>query len=412
MIKSKKEIIHYSWIILLSSFITVLGAHGFGRFAYSLILRDMKIALNLDYFQMGLIATANFIGYLALATIGGALASKYGSRIIIVSSTIAMGISMILTGMANSFIELIIYRFITGLGNGGAYLPAMALPSIWFALKYRGRATGVVTAGIGVGFASTGIIIPMLVSGYGDDGWRYTWIILGVALLVISILDYLVIRDRPEDIGTKPYGAEDEETIATNKVDNGLKWGEVYRSGNIWYVGIVFFMYGLSYIIYITFFSAYLEDIFLWGKTLIGELWFTLGILSIFSGIIWGWISDKLGRKYAICMAYTTLATSYLLFAAAIYPYGLYLSPIIFGIAAWSIPTLAIVTAADYVSPELRSAAAGFVTLFFGIGQVIGPSIGGYIINTTKNFAAAFYISFAISLLGAALALFLKKPRY
>ena len=411
MVKPKRIITHYSWIIVLSCFITVLGAHGFGRFAYSLILTDMKVALNLDYFQMGLIATANSIGYLILATIGGALASKYGSRIIITASTLAMGITMILTGLANSFLELIIYRFITGLGNGGAYLPAMALPSIWFALKYRGRATGIVSAGIGVGFASTGIIIPMLVSIYGDNGWRYTWIILGIILLIISIFDYLVIRDRPEDINTEPYGGGERiENNLTKDPGTGLKWGEVYKSGKIWYVGAVFFMYGLSYIIYITFFSAYLEDVFQWEKSLIGNLWFTLGLLSIFSGIIWGWISDKIGRKYGICMAYTTLATSYLLFATALYPYGLYLSPIVFGLAAWSIPTLAIVAAADYVTQDLKSAAAGFVTLFFGIGQGIGPSIGGYVIDITNNFSTAFYLSFAISMIGALLALFLKKP--
>ena len=121
-------------------------------------------------------------------------------------------------------------------------------------------------------------------------------------------------------------------------------------------------------------------------------------------------MSDMLGRKYGIALAYAVLSLSYLLYALALPPYGLYASAIIFGLAAWSVPTLAVVAAADYVSPELRSAAAGFVTLFFGIGQAVGPAVGGYIRDATGLFANAFYLASLVAFIGAVGALFLKKP--
>lgn len=401
--------LHYAWIIVSMGFLTVLGAHGFGRFAYSLILRDMKVALNLDYFQMGLIATANFIGYLTLATIGGALASKYGSRKVISLSALVMGVTMILTGLSNSFIEVLVWRFITGLGNGGAYLPAMALPSIWFAMKLRGRATGYVSAGIGVGFALAGIIVPPILISYGEAGWRFAWFYLGAVLLAIALIDSLFLRNKPEDVGLKPLGLEEGE-VRSGGGGSSLRWGLVYKSKEIWMVGLVYFMYGFSYIIYVTFFSAYLEEVFMWSKEAAGGLWFIVGLLSILSGIIWGWVSDVLGRKYGMALAYAVLALSYVLYALAIPPYGLYASALIFGIAAWSIPTVAVVAAADYVGPELRSAAAGFVTLFFGIGQAIGPAVGGFAIEATKVFANAFYIASLVAFIGALGSLLLKKP--
>jgi len=374
-----------------------------------LILRDMKVALNLDYFQMGLIATANFIGYLTLATIGGALASKYGSRKVISLSALVMGVTMILTGLSNSFIEVLVWRFITGLGNGGAYLPAMALPSIWFAMKLRGRATGYVSAGIGVGFALAGIIVPPILISYGEAGWRFAWFYLGAVLLVIALIDSLFLRNKPEDVGLKPLGLEEGE-VRSGGGGSSLRWGLVYKSKEIWMVGLVYFMYGFSYIIYVTFFSAYLEEVFMWSKEAAGGLWFIVGLLSILSGIIWGWVSDVLGRKYGMALAYAVLALSYVLYALAIPPYGLYASALIFGIAAWSIPTVAVVAAADYVGPELRSAAAGFVTLFFGIGQAIGPAVGGFAIEATKVFANAFYIASLVAFIGALGSLLLKKP--
>jgi len=403
--------LHYAWVVVFTGFLTVLGAHGFGRFAYSLVLTDMKAALNLDFFQMGLIATTNFIGYLALATIGGALASKYGSRRVIALSAFMMGVSMILTGLSRSFLEVLVWRFITGLGNGGAYLPAMALPSIWFALKLRGRATGCVSAGIGAGFALAGVIVPAVLLSYGEVGWRYAWFYLGAALLAIAFVDFLFIRNRPEDLGLKPLGLEEEEAKAQSAGGgSSLKWGLVYKSKEVWMVGLVYFMYGFSYIIYVTFFSAYLETVFRWSKEAAGGLWSLVGLLSIASGILWGWVSDVLGRKYGMALAYSVLALSFLLYALALPPYGLYASALAFGVTAWSIPTVAVVAAADYVGPELRSAAAGFVTLFFGIGQAIGPALGGFAIEATGVFANAFYVAFLVATAGALGSLLLKRP--
>lgn len=402
--------IHYAWVIVFLGFLSVLGAHGFGRFAYPLILRDMKTSLDLTYTQMGLIATANFVGYLTLATLGGALASKHGSRLVIALSALLMGFSMICIGLSNNFLQVLAFSLITGLGNGGVYLPAVALPSIWFAMKYRGRATGYVTAGIGAGFAVGGIVVPLILRTYLAAGWRYAWYYLGAALLAIGLIDYVLLRNRPEDVGLKPLGAEEAATSSNPSTSSALQWSLVYRSKEIWLVGLVYFMYGFSYIIYITYFAAYLEEAFAWSKELIGLLWFILGMLSISSGATWGYVSDVMGRKYGIALAYLTLSLSYLLYALALPPYGLYASAVIFGLAAWSIPTLAVVAAADYVSPELRSAAAGFVTLFFGIGQAIGPTVGGLIKDLTGFFANAFYLASLVAFIGAVGALFLRRP--
>jgi MFS family permease len=184
----------------------------------------------------------------------------------------------------------------------------------------------------------------------------------------------------------------------------------VYRNRAVWFVGLVYLMYGFSYIIYVTFFAAYLQTLG-WAREAAISLWFTVGILSILSGFIWGWVSDVLGRKYGMAMAFTFLALSYLLFALTPTTLGLYCSAILFGISAWSIPTISVVAASDYVGAELRSAAAGFVTFFFGVGQVIGPAVGGYVIEATQVFSYSFLIATVGSLVGAGGALALRKPK-
>ncbi|RTZ92628.1 MAG: MFS transporter, partial [Deltaproteobacteria bacterium] len=168
----KKGGFHYGWVVIFMGLLTTIAAHGFGRMAYTIILPAMKDGLKFNYTQLGLLGTGNFIGYLSMAIIGGFLAARFGTRIVITLALVLMGVTMMLTGLANSFGFAFAMRFLTGLGNGAAYVPAMALGSAWFAMRKRGFATGIVTAGIGIGTLISGLVVPPILKAFGADGWR------------------------------------------------------------------------------------------------------------------------------------------------------------------------------------------------------------------------------------------------
>ncbi|UCE52941.1 MAG: MFS transporter, partial [Desulfobacterales bacterium] len=87
-----------------------------------------------------------------------------------------------------------------------------------------------------------------------------------------------------------------------------------------------------------------------------------------------------------------------------------YLSAIVFGLTAWSIPTIMAAAAGDFVGPRLAPAGLGFITLFFGIGQALGPALGGYLADVSKTFTLPFLVAGGISLIGMVLSIYLKKP--
>jgi sugar phosphate permease len=237
---------------------------------------------------------------------------------------------------------------------------------------------------------------------------------LGAAVLVISLITHTFIRSRPEEKGLSPIG--DEEEIPPKSQTEGekaksLQWGLIYRVKGMWYLGLVYFMYGFSYIIYMTFFAAYLIKEMGLSQAQAGGLWALVGGLSVFCGVLWGGISDLLGRKYGSALAYLTLAVAYTLFALVKSPTGFYLSAIVFGLTAWSIPTIMAATAGDYVGARLAPAGLGFVTLFFGIGQALGPYVGGRLADVTQSFMVPFLLASGVSLLGTVTSLYLKKPR-
>lgn len=404
--------IHYGWIVMAMGLLTTIGAHGFGRMSYTLILPSMKEGLQFSYTELGLLGTGNFIGYLTLAVIGGFLAARFGTRIVITLALLLMGVTMILTGLAQSFTFAFVMRLLTGFGNGAAYVPAMALGAAWFTMKRRGMATGIVSAGIGVGTLLAGFIVPSILNTYGSEGWRHSWYFLGGAVLVISGIVYVFIRNQPAEKGLFPIGMEGGNTSRPQMRDRKagvLQWGSVYRLRGMWVLGLVYFMYGFSYIIYMTFFAAYLTKELGFTPSQAGGLWALVGGLSIFCGILWGGVSDLLGRKNGAALAYFALALAYAVFAISKIPAGIYTSVFIFGLSAWSIPTIMAAAAGDYVGPTLAPAGLGFITLFFGIGQALGPAFGGYLADATHSFQVPFLVASGVSTLGAFFSLYRKR---
>lgn len=406
--------LHYGWIVIFMGLLTTIAAHGFGRMSYTIILPAMKDGLQFNYTQLGLLGTGNFVGYLTMAIIGGFLAARYGTRIVITLALIMMGITMMLTGLAQSFGFALTMRFLTGLGNGAAYVPAMALGSAWFVITRRGFATGIVSAGIGAGTLISGLLVPPILAAYGPNGWRFSWYILGGTVLLIAGVVFLLIRSRPEEKGLLPIGATPQESAhpaATTAVKvSALQWTSVYTMPSVWYLGVVYFFYGLSYIIYMVFFAAYLVKEMGLSPAWAGGLWAMVGGLSVFCGVIWGGISDRIGRNRGAALAYLVLGLSYLIFALVKNKYGFYLSAVTFGLTAWSIPTIMAAAAGDFVGPRLAPAGLGFITLFFGIGQALGPALGGYIADISQSFTIPFLAASIISFTGMVFSLYLKSP--
>ena len=410
--------IHYGWVVIFMGLLTTIAAHGFGRMSYTIILPAMKDGLDFNYTQLGLLGTGNFIGYLTMAIIGGFLAAHFGTRMIITAALVLMGATMILTGLAQSFGFAFTMRLLTGLGNGAAFVPAMALGSAWFATKKRGFATGIVSGGIGAGTLISGLAVPPILATFGTNGWRFSWYILGGAVLLISAIVFQFVRSNPQEKGLQPVGSNKNQTSqngsAPGQTGPKLRWTDmvkrIIKMGSVWYLGLVYFFFGLSYIIYMVFFAAYLVKEIGLSQEWAGGLWALVGGLSIFCGVIWGKISDLLGRNRGAALAYLVLGLSYIVYALIKVQFGFYLSAVLFGLTAWSIPTIMAAAAGDFVGPRLAPAGLGFVTLFFGIGQALGPALGGFLADASGSFTLPFLIAGVISLVGMVTSFYLKKP--
>ena len=405
-----RKTIHYGWLILVLGVLVVFCSLGLARFGYAPILPSMQKALNLTNTQTGTIATGNLTAYLLFALLGGFFVSHLGGRIVIPSALFLVGISSIMTGFSNGFRSVFIWRTITGIGSGCSNVPIMGIMSAWFAPKRRGLATGIAVTGSSIGLIVTGLLIPRILDAFGAEGWKYAWMILGAIVIFISALTATFLCNHPEKKGLFPIGTENNTSIC-KKMDSKPVVGisSVWRSGTVWYLGIIYFTFGFSYIIFTTFFSKYLQSEAHLTKESASNLWMTVGWISFSCGVIWGWVSDVLGRKYALLLVNILQGTAYMVFALWTEPIGIRLAVVLFGITAWSIPALMASACGDQLGAKLAPAALGFVTLFFGIGQAIGPAIAGKIADVTDSFSQAFIVAGIVAWIGGIGSLFLRK---
>jgi MFS family permease len=403
--------LHYGWVILFMSVVTVLGCLGFARFGYTMIFPDMLRGLGMSDLQANYLATGNLVGYAALAIIGGFLAARYGPRVVISLSMLLVGVAMFLTGLAPNFLMALVWRTLTGVGSGGSNVPVMGLVSAWFGKRRRGLAAGIAAGGSSVGLAITGPLIPRIIGAYGADGWRYSWYYLGAMTVIIAILCFVLLRNRPEEKGLTAIGSDESPSLPPRDRASSLQWGLVYKSGAVWHLALIYIMFGFSYIIYATVFGRYLTDEAGFTIEDAGKLWFWIGVVSFVSGFIWGTVSDVIGRKYGLALVYSLQGLCFVIFGLWKATPGYYLSAFLFALTAWSIPAIMAATCGDYLGPRLAPTALGFVTLFFGIGQFVGPIVAGYIRVIAGSYTWAFVIAGLAALVGAGGALSLRPPK-
>lgn len=399
--------LHYAWIVLAMGMLSVFGSLGLARFGYSIILPSMQDGLDLNNTHAGALATANLIGYLALSVLGGALASRFGPRAVIAGGLAVNALAMLFTGFAHNFGDAMIWRTFTGIGSGAANVPVMGLMAAWFALRRRGLATGIAVAGSSVALITLGVAVPRALAAYGADGWRVCWIGCGALGVLLAIMALVLLRNRPRDLGLQPLGADLSVPPAAAPTAPP-NWAAVYKSGPIWHLGTVYVAFGFSYMIYMTFFVKALIAEGKYDAASAGNLFMTMGWFSLVCGLIWGTVSDRIGRKGAMIIVYLIQTVSFALFALVPTPLGFTISAILFGLTAWSIPAIVAAACGDMLGPRLSPAGVGFVTLFLGIGQALGPMIAGAMADRTGSFLPAVLLASGVALLGALAAAFLK----
>jgi len=393
---------HYGWAIVFSGALTLFACLGMARFAFGLLLPAMHQELGLGYDQMGLISTGNFIGYLVSVALSPSLIRRFRPRAVTVGGLLMICLCMVLLSRADQLFALFLLYGLVGAGSGFANMPTMVLVSHWFRRTRRGQAAGLMIAGNGVAIVLAGLLVPLVNTAYG---WRNSWLLLGLVSLAAALVALLLVRNDPAEVGLEPCGRREE-------IDEGM----IFRSSGtriLLQLGFIYLIFGLTYMVYGTFMVTTLVDDFGYSEAAAGQLWSWVGFFAIFSGILFGTISDRIGRRNGIIVVYGVFTLAYLLagLGGVLGSGALWLSVICYGSVLFAVPTIMAALVAEYLG--LERAASGFsaLTLFFAAGQIAGPGSAGWLAERIGTFVPGYLVCAGLTALAIVLTLRLKGPK-
>lgn len=383
----------YRWVIVLAGLLGLFAALGLGRFSLGMMLPAMAEGVGMSYSQMGVVSTLNFCGYLAAVLVCGRLNRLLGARTLIFFALLLVGFSMVLISRLDSYPAIVLLYCCTGIGTAFANVPIMALISTWFEPEMRGRAAGFCVMGNGLGIVFSGQAAPLL-NGM-NSGWRLSWLVLGSVVLCISVCCLLLIRNSPRTSprpGVPNTAAKQKPQKAASSTGTATRQPQQHKRA-ILHCGLLYFLFGFTYVIYVTFMVTFLVQERGYSEYGAGQLWALAGLLSLGSGPLFGYFSDRFGRKTALMSVFSLQGCAYLLVGFSLPPAAIYVSLVCYALVAWSIPSIMAALVGDYAGAEGAAAAFGFVTFIFGIGQIAGPAMAGGLAERFGSFQPAFLVA-------------------
>ena len=379
--------------------LVVLCAVGLARFAFGMVLPAMARDLALDYTAQGLLGASYFVGYLAIVASMPWLAPRLGPRRLCLTGLGLVGLGLLAMSLWFPYPLLLASYGLVGVGSGAAFVGAMTLPSLWFHPSHRARAAGVVTAGAGVGVLGSGLLVPELLNVGVASPWKLSWLLFAAIALCCAMVGYLTLRDRPQEIGLEPFGHVDGLGNASNQsAKRDLKVGPF-----LLHLGIIYAFFAATLLTYTTFIVTAMVDELSISTADAGLLWAGVGGFSIFSGPLFGAVSDRFGHKTGMASALSSQGIAFALMAFDTGALGLFASIVFFGISAWSMPSIVAAAAGDYLGPEKAASGFAILTLMFAAGQVLGPAGAGVLADLSGGFGLAFGVAAGLNLVGVIL---------
>lgn len=360
---------------------------GICRFAYSLLLPDMRASLGWSYATAGFMNTANAIGYLAGALIASTVIRKAGLFRPVWYATWACVASLAICALTGDVVALSLARFLSGVMGAIAFIAAASLATtIAQAHPARlGVLMGLLYTGPGIGIFVSGLVTPFLLEGFGPGSW---WIAWGALAGLASVMTLALWSARAEPA-----------RVAGTVTEVAMPLGPI----RIYLLGYALF--GAGYIAYMTFMIAFVRDA--GGNALAQSAFWTLIALGAFaSPYVWSRLIGRStgGGGTAIIAAATSIGALIPFFSSGQIP--LVVSAALFGVAFFSVTSSTTAFVRVNYPPQLWPKAIAVMTIAFGIGQIIGPTVTGIITDAMGSLRYALAISAAALALGALITAF------
>jgi len=411
-----------AWTILLCGIVVILD--GFDTQCVGVLVPVIADDLHIAPSSFGPVLAAALFGLMIAAMASGPIADRYGRRWVVIVSVLVFAIFALWTARAQTLRELIVLRFLTGLGLGGAMPNAVALTSEYTPRRLQPIVVGAIFVGMPAGGLLASQVAALLIPIWG---WRSVFVVGGALPLVVAIVlvkllpesvRFLnaqgrnpkevsrIMRRISPDLANVPVGA-----VADDQPRRGVPVKHLFTEGRaagtllLW---VPFFMNLLILYFILSWLPQLLRQLnlpVLAGAQAVAA--FSLG--GIFGTLFQGHVMRALGARAVLLLEFvlcTTLIWALSMIASSVTP--MLVITLVLGVCVQGAQAGLNALAASFYPTAVRATGIGWALGVGRIGSIVGPSLGGVLLSL-KWTPDQIFVAGVIPALCAAVAIVLTR---
>ncbi len=385
--------IYYGWVVVAVMFVTLFISLGF-RFAFGVFYSAILDETGWPRADTAVVVSASMIVYACTAALSGYLFDRLGARVLFPIGALCMGAGLMLCSTTDTLAGLTVsYGIMLGVSYAVlGFIPHMAVVPRWFNRR-RGLASAASLAGVGLGSLGIATLSAELIV---HIGWRQTMWWFGLAAMVVLIpLNLLFHRHSAEHVGLEPDGPSTRSAARTAPVRAVTTIGGAVRTRVFWLLALSVTMIGTCNMIIVVHQTRMLVDMG-YGLPLASLIFGMLGVMRATGGLIWGPLSDRIGRAACVVIICSiSLVGLALLWLASLVPaesFALRIALlsgylVTYGIGFNGMSPVYASAVADRFAGKNLGTILGLLDLGFGLGSAAGPWWAGWMFDHYGNYS-------------------------
>nr|WP_295781101.1 YbfB/YjiJ family MFS transporter [Rhodoferax sp.] len=383
------------WALAITLSLGAAVSLGITRFAYGLLLPAMRVDLGWSYTLAGAMNTANALGYFLGALLTPWLLNRVGASTLLWGGAFLASLFMGLSGFFTTAEPLLVQRLLAGVASAFVFIAGGLLAARLgaHAPKRGGLLIGLYYGGTGVGIVLSAVLVPWVLEQAGTQlyAWRWAWWLLALACVLASaalLWPARVMANAAFPAVDAPGGAQQVQHF---------RWRPFgFALGG-------YTLFGMGYIGYMTFVVALLRE---QGSSALAVTVFygLLGLAVMASSRIWAGLLDRHKNGHALAKLNALLGVATILPALTQSWPVVLASGLLFGAVFLSVVASTTALVRHNLPPSAWAAGISAFTTVFAAGQIIGPTVVGWIADGPGGLARGLVVSAFALWAGAALA--------
>jgi MFS family permease len=396
----------YGWFVVAAGFAVTFIDFGCA-YSFSAFVAPLQQEFGMSRGSVSLVFSLAGFLYFMLGMVSGPLADRWGSRQMAVIGMILIGLGLVAASAAQSLWQVYAaYGLGVGLGVGSSYVPAMGAVQRWF-VRRRGFASGIASAGIGVGTLAVPPLAALLID---TVGWRGAYLVLGIVAAVAGAAMAFLIENDPRDRGLAPDGDAVPPADFSTAAD-GASMREAITSRR--FIGLYAACLACSFGVFVPFVHLVPYALDHGMPQAQGVLLLSLiGVGSAVGRFFLGGVADWVGRQLALLSMFVGMALALVIWLVSSTLVPLAVFAFAFGVAYGGWVALLPSVVMDYFGGRNVSGIIGVLYSSVGFGTLIGPSAAGFAFDATHSYTLPIVASICANIIAAAIMAATSRPQH